>query len=194
MDVAIAKAAVDVAHAQGKPVFAHPQNTAGIEDRDRGRGRRDGSHRSAGSAATRRNSSRVSRRRISRSSPTLTLFAKSPLPAAISARVVDNVVSQLKSFSDNGGAVLFGTDIGFTQYYDTTQEYELMHRALSERQVLAALTTNPAAYFKASKKGKVEKGFDGDLVVLEGDPLADVRNLAKVAITIRAEQVIYQKP
>ena len=31
MDVAIARAAVDVAHAQGKPVFAHPQNTAGIE-------------------------------------------------------------------------------------------------------------------------------------------------------------------
>lgn len=31
MDVPIAKAAVDVAHAQGKPVFAHPQNTAGIE-------------------------------------------------------------------------------------------------------------------------------------------------------------------
>ena len=31
MDAAIAKAAVDVAHAQGKPVFAHPQNTAGVE-------------------------------------------------------------------------------------------------------------------------------------------------------------------
>ena len=31
MDAAMAKAAVDVAHAQGKPVFAHPQNTAGIE-------------------------------------------------------------------------------------------------------------------------------------------------------------------
>ena len=31
MDAAIAKAAVDVAHAQGKPVFAHPQNKAGIE-------------------------------------------------------------------------------------------------------------------------------------------------------------------
>ena len=31
MDVAIAKAAVDVAHAQGKPVFAHPQNRAGLE-------------------------------------------------------------------------------------------------------------------------------------------------------------------
>ena len=44
MDVAIAKAAVDVAHAQGKPVFAHPQNTAGIEAVIAGRGRRDGAH------------------------------------------------------------------------------------------------------------------------------------------------------
>jgi hypothetical protein len=39
----------------------------------------------------------------------------------------------------------------------------------------------------------VEKGFDADLVVLDGDPIADVRNLAKVATTIRAGQVIYQK-
>jgi len=31
MDVAIAKASVDVAHAQGKPVFAHPQNKTGME-------------------------------------------------------------------------------------------------------------------------------------------------------------------
>jgi imidazolonepropionase-like amidohydrolase len=69
-----------------------------------------------------------------------------------------------------------------------------MHRALSERQVLASLTTNPAGYFKATKKGRVEKGFDADLAVLDGDPLADVKNLAKVAYTIRAGKVIYQKP
>ena len=69
-----------------------------------------------------------------------------------------------------------------------------MHRALSERDVLASLTTNPAKYFKAGRKGKVETGLDADLVVLDGDPMADVRNLAKVAYTIRAGQVIYQKP
>ena len=69
-----------------------------------------------------------------------------------------------------------------------------LHRALSERQILASLTTNPARYFKAAKKGRVEKGFDADVVVLDGDPLADVKNLAKVAWTIRAGKVIYQKP
>ena len=40
----------------------------------------------------------------------------------------------------------------------------------------------------------MEKGFDADVVVLDGDPLADVANLARVAYTIRAGKVIYQKP
>jgi imidazolonepropionase-like amidohydrolase len=40
----------------------------------------------------------------------------------------------------------------------------------------------------------VEQGFDADLVVLDGDPLGDVGNFAKVSATIRAGHVIYQKP
>ena len=69
-----------------------------------------------------------------------------------------------------------------------------MGRALSFGEVLASLTTNPAAYFKAARKGRIEQGFDGDIVVLDGDPSTDVRNLAKVAYTIRAGKVLYQKP
>jgi imidazolonepropionase-like amidohydrolase len=125
--------------------------------------------------------------------PTLSLFTTVVLDPGVTARIVAAAVSQLKQFSDNGGVVLFGTDIGFIKLYDTSTEYDLMHRALGERQVLASLTTNPATYFKAAKKGRVEKGFDADLAVLDGDPIADVRNLAKVAYTIRAGQVIYQK-
>ena len=193
MEAAIAKAAVDVAHAQGKPVFAHPQNTAGVEaviaagvdvmahtvGRQRGYPAEQLAHfKQQGTALT----------------PTLSLFAKLPLPPEIVGRLVDNIVGQVKSFSDNGNTVLFGTDVGYIPLYDTTLEYELMHRALTERQVLASLTTNPAGYFKAAKKGKVEKGFDADVVVLDGDPMADVKNLAKVAWTIRAGKVIYQKP
>jgi imidazolonepropionase-like amidohydrolase len=126
--------------------------------------------------------------------PTLSLFSRTLGGPALAARLVGSGVDQLKAFSDNGGAVLFGTDVGFTEMYDTSLEYELMHRALSESQVLASLTTNPARYFKAANKGKVEQGFDADLVVLDGDPIADVGNLAKVAYTIRAGHIIYQKP
>jgi imidazolonepropionase-like amidohydrolase len=193
MDVVIAKAAVDVAHARGKPVFAHPQNTAGIETVIAA-GIDVMAHTVGGQRGYPPEQLVRFKQQNIALTPTLSLFAKLPLPPEILNRVVDNVVGQLKSFADNGGAFLFGTDVGFIQLYDTTLEYELMHRALSERQVLASLTTNPAAYFKAAKKGSVETGFDADLVILDGDPIADVRNLAKVATTIRAGQIIYQKP
>ena len=171
MDAAVAKAAVDVAHAQGKPVFAHPQNTAGIEAVIAA-----GVDVMAHTVARQpgyppEQLARFKQQGIALT-PTLSLFAKLPLPPEIVARIVDNIVGQLKSFSENGSTVLFGTDVGFIQLYDTTLEYELMRRALSERQILASLTTNPAQYFKAAKKGRVEKGFDADVVVLDGDPVS----------------------
>ncbi|MES5488861.1 amidohydrolase family protein [Bradyrhizobium sp. INPA03-11B] len=193
MDPAIARAAVDVAHAQGKPVFAHPQNKTGVETVI-----------TAGvdiMAHTDPSEAGYAPEQLARFKaqgialiPTLSLFTTVVLDPAVTNRLLAATVNQLKQFSENGGPVLFGTDVGFTKLYETTQEYQLMHRALSEREVLASLTTNPARYFKAAKKGKVEQGFDADLVVLDGDPLSDVANLAKVSSTIRAGHVIYQKP
>ena len=193
MDPAIAKAAVDVAHEAGKPVFAHPQNMAGV-DAVIAAGVDAMAHTVAGGPVYSAEQLARFRQQGTALIPTLSLFSKLPVGPDIAARLVANTVNQLKAFSDNGGPVLFGTDVGFTTIYDTTLEYELMHRALSERQILASLTTNPARFFKAAKKGMVEQGFDADLVVLDGDPVADVRNLAKVAYTIRAGKVIYQKP
>ena len=194
MDPAIARAAVDVAHAQGKPVFAHPQNKVGVETVIAA-GVDVLAHTVPGQPGgfTSEQLARFKSQGIALI-PTLSLFTTVVLDPAVTARLVAATVNQLKQFSDNGGVVLFGTDVGFTKLYDTSLEYELMHRALPESEVLASLTTNPARYFKVEKKGRVEKGFDADLVVLDGDPMADVRNLAKVTYTIRAGKVIYQKP
>jgi imidazolonepropionase-like amidohydrolase len=193
MDPAIAKAAVDVAHAQGKPVFAHPQNKTGVETVIAARVDVLAHTVPSEQGYTPEQLAQFKSQGIALI-PTLSLFTTVVLDPAVTARIVAATVNQLKQFSENGGAVLFGTDVGFTKLYDTALEYELMHRALSERQILASLTTNPATYFKAAKKGRVEPGFDADLVVLDGDPVADSRNLAKVAYTIRAGQIIYQTP
>jgi imidazolonepropionase-like amidohydrolase len=195
MDVAVAKAAVDVAHAQGKPVFAHPQNKTGV-DIVIAAGVDVMAHTAPGPGYGQYTSEQLARFKSQRIAliPTLSLFTTVVLDPNVTAQITVATVNQLRQFAENDGVVLFGTDVGFTRIYDTTLEYELMHRALSERQVLATLTSNPAQYFKAAKKGRVEKGFDGDLVVLDGDPMADVQNLAKVAYTIRAGQIIYQKP
>jgi imidazolonepropionase-like amidohydrolase len=193
MAPAIAKAAVDVAHAQGKPVFAHPQNGAGV-DAVAMAGVDVMAHTVPSVFSYTPEQLARFKSQGTALSPTLALLTTLPAPASIIERLVQSSVGQLKTFAENGGPVLFGTDVGFTRLYDTSLEFELMHRALSEREVLASLTTNPASYFKAAKKGRVETGLDADLVVLDRDPMADVRNLAAVAYTVRAGRVIYEKP
>jgi imidazolonepropionase-like amidohydrolase len=192
MGTAIVKAAVDVAHAQGKPVFAHPQNKTGVDNAIEG-GVDVLAHTVPGGLQY--TSEELARFKAQHTGliPTLTLWTTVVSDPSVAARIVQTGVDQLKAFSSNGGVVLFGTDVGFITIYDTSLELEYMHRALSTNEVLASLTTNPAGYFKASKKGRVEKGFDADLVVLSGDPAEDVRNLGKVEFTVRGGKVIYQK-
>jgi imidazolonepropionase-like amidohydrolase len=193
MDTAVVKAAVGVAHEQGKPVFAHPQNRAGVDNAVEG-GVDILAHTVPGSDF-RFTAEELARFKAQHTAliPTLTLWTTILSDPQATAAIVQQGVSEMKVFADNGGPVLFGTDVGFITIYDTSKEIEFMHRALGAKEVLATLTTSPAAYFKAEKKGRVEKGLDGDLVVLDGDPMTDVGNLAKVDYTIRAGKIIYQK-
>jgi len=102
-------------------------------------------------------------------------------------------IQQLRAFSRAGGQVLFGTDVGYMREYDPTDEYLRMAQAgMSSVQVLAALTTAPAARFgEEARRGRIAAGMDADLAVLEADPARDARNFAKVRYTIRAGRVIF---
>ncbi len=193
MNAAIAKAATDVAHDKGKPVFAHPQNKTGVDVVVEAKVDILAHTVPTEPGYTPEQLARFKSQGIALI-PTLGLWTTVVSDRATASYLVQSGVNQLKAFAANGGVVLFGTDVGFTELYDTSSELEFMGRALSANEVLASLTTNPVAYFKAPKKGRVERGFDADVVVLEEDPAGDVRNLAKVAYTIREGKVISQKP
>jgi imidazolonepropionase-like amidohydrolase len=197
MDTAIVKAAVDVAHAQGKPAFAHPQNHVGVDNALNG-----GVDILAHTVPTEDGFTPEELAQMKKQHtaliPTLTLFTTVVNDPAIADVLVGAGVSELKAYFSQGGTVLFGTDVGFIQIYDTSQEYEFMARAMGHpndawKDILASLTTNPADYFKATTKGRVEKGMDADFVVLDADPATDVKNLAKVKYTVRGGKVIYQE-
>ena len=131
--------------------------------------------------------------------PTLKLFPYELRRAGLPANMIDAVLGiardQLRAFAEGGGQVLFGTDVGYITDYDPTDEYVYMQQAgLSYGQILAALTTAPAARFGvAARTGRLAAGFDADLVVLEGDPAQDIRALARVRMTMRSGQVIAGK-
>ncbi len=197
MPVDVIRAAVDVAHGAGKPVFAHPSNHAGTDNALAG-----GVDILAHTIPmeydwTPQELQRMKQQHVALI-PTLSLFPdevrKDGGSESAKAGILKGAVAQLKSYFDKGGTILFGTDVGYTQLYDTTSEYEYMLRAgMNFRDILASLTTAPATFFKAGRTGRVVNGEAADLVVLDGDPATDVRNFAKVDYTIRAGKVIYKK-
>lgn len=196
MRLDIARAVVDEAHKRGKPAFAHPSNLAGLNVAiDSGVDVL--AHTTPAAPWTPELVKRIREHGMALT-PTLTLFdvelGKAKASPAVTAHVLEAAVSEVKAYSDAGGQILFGTDVGYTQAFDTTEEYQLMGRALNWRAILKSLTTAPAGRFGFSeRKGRVAEGMDADLVVLDADPAMDVTAFAKVRTTIRGGRVIYER-
>lgn len=128
--------------------------------------------------------------------PTLMLFPYELRRADLEPRIVDaatgDAVEQVRAWSRAGGQVLFGTDVGYMSDYDPTEEYRLMARALEPMQILASLTTEPAARWdEEGLRGRVAEGLAADLVVLDADPAADAANFARIRCTIRGGRVTH---
>jgi len=197
MDVSLIKAAVQVAHANGKPVFAHPSNHVGTDNALAG-GVDVLAHLIPMEDDWTPDELARMKQQHTAVIPTLAMFMDEERKFGGSEdekrMVLENAVRQLKEFMAQGGTVLFGTDVGYTQLYDTASEYQYMAQAgMSWRDILASLTTNPSSFFKSPSTGRVESGMQADLVVLENDPAANVSNFARVAYTIRAGKVIYSE-
>ena len=187
MPADVATAAVVEAHRRGRFVFAHPSNLAGLEVALR-------AHVDVAAHAiedTRGFKTEHLQRMVAQEMaliPTLHLFSQD-------GNIAD-ILKEVHDFRQEGGRILFGTDVGFLSDYDPTDEFIQMARAgLTRQQILASLTTSPASRFgEATKHGRVEKGMDGDLVVLRNDPFADVHAFADVVAVVRGGQMVYQEP
>jgi imidazolonepropionase-like amidohydrolase len=103
-------------------------------------------------------------------------------------------MAQTRAFAELGGQLLFGTDVGYMTDYDPSDEFVYLQRAeLTPAQILAMLTTGPADRFGRAPHGPSAPGLAADVVVLDGDPGADVRAFAKVRMTMRNGRIIYDK-
>jgi len=198
LPVATAKAAVDEVHRHGMPVFAHPTNVEGVRVAiDSGVDIL--AHTLPQSPPwTPKFTQQLKHANLSLI-PTLTLFdveaRKANVPDQQRTVWIAQMVDQLRAYSEAGGDILFGTDIGYTDHYDTTLEFTLMSQAgMNYKQILASLTTNPARKFGDSDHtGRIAKDMKADLVILNADPAQDVTAYSKVRFTIRNGKVLYKE-
>jgi imidazolonepropionase-like amidohydrolase len=152
MPLDLAKAIVREAHHAGKPVFAHPHNEEGVEVAVQS-GVDILAHTTPSSGPW--SLSLVKRLRAADMAliPTLTLWHVASKQENQSSEGFEKgmntvVLPQLRAYSEAGGQILFGTDVGYIEQFDTSEEFTWMSRAgMSFRQILASLTTNPAQRF-----------------------------------------------
>jgi imidazolonepropionase-like amidohydrolase len=185
MDVGIVLAATTEAHRMGKLVVVHPSNINGVELALAGHVDILGHTIQDPENWTPAVVSRLIAAHISLI-PTLTLFG----PTGNFSRIVGEV----KSYTDAGGQVLFGTDVGFlTDYQSLSREFSyLAESGLTLPQLLKTLTTAPAERFGfAPKAGRIAVGADADLVILRGTPSEGARILTQVAYTLRKGRILY---
>ena len=198
LPLATAKAAVDEAHRHHMPVFAHPTNVDGVRVAiDSGVDVL--AHTLPQSPPWTPEFTQQLKRANLSLIPTLTLFDVEGRRQNVSDQQlkpwIDQMVDQLRAYSEAGGDILFGTDIGYTDHYDTTLEFTLMSQAgMTYKQILASLTTNPAREFgNSDRTGRVAKNMKADLVILSADPAQDVTAFSKVRCTIRNGKVLYKE-
>jgi len=196
MPLDLAKVIATEAHRAGKPFFAHVSNNQGIEVAIQ-----SGVDILAHTTPTDELWSPSFAQRLTAAhmalTPTLTLWDVESKKVNASSEVTEKWMSRaaqdLGAFSRAGGQVLFGTDVGYTQHFDTSEEFTWMSRAgMSFPEILASVTTNPAQRFGYSThSGRIAKGLDADLVVLGADPAQSTSAFSRVRYTIRGGEVIY---
>ena len=192
MPLANAAAAVRVAHAHHQLAFAHPSNLEGVTvARDAGvdilahaADTTDGITPELIQSLVDRHMSMV---------PTLKMFGTT---VTKNPAYLDPIYAEVQQFHEDGGQLLFGTDVGYMRDYTTNDEFEALTRSgLTPRDILRMLTLAPAQRFHVNaQKGRIANDRLADLVILSADPMADPANFAAVQTTIRSGRVIYQKP
>lgn len=196
MSLDLAKAIVAEAHREGKPVFAHVSNDQGIEVAVQSEVDILAHTTPNGDVWNSPLLERMTSAHMALT-PTLTLWdveaGKGNAAREDIEKWMSRAAQQLKAFSQAGGQVLFGTDVGYIDKFDTSEEFSWMSRAgMTYQQILASLTTNPATRFGyASHAGRIAKGMDADFVVLDGDPAKDVAAFSKVHRVIRDGRPMY---
>lgn len=91
----------------------------------------------------------------------------------------------------SGVKIAFGTDAGVFPHGDNAREFEVMV-ALGMRpgDAIVAATRSAAELLGLTDVGQIRPGFVADLVVVEGDPLTDIRVMQRPSLVVQGGRLV----
>jgi len=101
-----------------------------------------------------------------------------------------------KKFSQRGVKIMAGTDANLPPTvpgFSLHDELQSLNRAgISTIETLKSATSTPATWLK-SNSGRIEKGYDANLVLLDKNPLEDIKNTRAINSVILKGQLLDRK-
>ena len=124
--------------------------------------------------------------------PTLSLYVRNR------PNELEMIMANLKQLADEGARIVLGTDgsptsnAGFGSGFQTLKELERMVQAgMSPEQAIQAATRNAAEHLgKLDDLGTLEPGKLADLIIVDGDPLVDIRMIHNIEVVIKGGKVV----
>jgi len=117
-----------------------------------------------------------------------------PAQAAKALEAGPKMQDMLRRMHAAGVKVAFGTDTGVSAHGDNAQEFALMVGAgMTPLQTIQAATVNAADHFSLTPEiGSITAGKSADIIAVNGDPLANVRELESVDFVMARGKVYKQ--
>jgi imidazolonepropionase-like amidohydrolase len=194
LDDTVLAAIIDEAHSQGLPAMVHAET---VEDMlTAARLGADRLVHTPNDALIAESNGADLLRRLDISVATTVSFS-SPQWAEVSGAAPQDarhqrILRNIEHLLDNGVIVAFGTDS--PPGIRPIVELEQLATVLSPTRIIMALTRNAAMFLDLSDEiGTVEPNKIADLVLVDGDPLSDIRALANVELVLQAGEIVVDK-
>lgn len=116
--------------------------------------------------------------------PARQLQVKNNRNAQIYRAQLPQAMSNLKTLSDADVPIVFGTDSGvptrFMGYFEHMEMQMMAEAGLTPMQIIVAASRDAAQYMGLEGLGTLSKGNWADFIILDADPLDDIRNAREI--------------
>ncbi len=118
-----------------------------------------------------------------------------PAQAEKAAEVGPALVGMVRRARAAGVRIAFGTDTGVSPHGMNAREFQLMVDAgFTPLQAIQAATIHAADHLQLNDvAGRIASGYSADIIAVDGDPLADVRELESVDAVVKGGVLIRGK-